>query len=62
MSKSARQQRKAEKLRLELEKAERNVQEAISVSERRRENGDEGDGQPLRSPANNGTSLSLPSP
>jgi hypothetical protein len=42
-SKLERQQRKAEKLRLELERAERKVQEAMSGSKRKRENGDEGD-------------------
>jgi hypothetical protein len=59
-SKLERQQRKAEKLRLE--KAERKVQEATSESKLKRENGDEGDGKPLRSTANNGTDLSLPTP
>ncbi|PMD25371.1 hypothetical protein NA56DRAFT_699294 [Hyaloscypha hepaticicola] len=63
-SKLERQQRKAKKLRLELEleKAERKVQEATSESKLKRENGDEGDDKPLRSTANNGTDLSLPTP
>ena len=61
-SKLERQHRKAEKLRLELEKAQRKLQEAMSGSKRKRENGDEGDGKPLRSTANNGMDLSLPTP
>ena len=43
-TKLERQQRRAEKLRLELEKAERKIQESMSGgSKRKRENGDEGD-------------------
>ena len=42
-TKLERQQRKAEKLRSELEKAERKIQDAMSGSKRKRENGDEGD-------------------
>jgi hypothetical protein len=42
-SKLERQQRKAEKLRAELEKAERKIQDSMSGGKRKRENGDEGD-------------------
>ncbi|RKF71760.1 putative ccch zinc finger protein [Golovinomyces cichoracearum] len=42
-TKLEKQQRKAEKLRLELEKAERKIQQEISGSKRKRDNGDEGD-------------------
>lgn len=42
-TKLERQQRKAEKLRLELEKAERKIKDAMSGSKRKRETGDEGD-------------------
>jgi hypothetical protein len=42
-TKLEKQQRKAEKLRLELEKAERKIQDAMSGSKRKRETGDEGD-------------------
>jgi hypothetical protein len=42
-TKLEKQQRKAEKLRRELEKAEQKIQEQISGSKRKRENGDEGD-------------------
>lgn len=42
-TKLEKQQRKAEKLRIELEKAERKIQQEIYGSKRKRENGDEGD-------------------
>lgn len=42
-TKLERQQRKAEKLRAELEKAERKIQDSMSGAKRKRENGDEGD-------------------
>lgn len=42
-TKLEKQQRKAEKLRLELEKAERKIQDAMLGSKRKRETGDEGD-------------------
>lgn len=42
-TKLERQQRKAEKLRAELEKAERRIQDSMSGSKRKRENGDDGD-------------------
>jgi hypothetical protein len=42
-TKLERQQRKAEKLRLELQKAEQKIQDAMSGSKRKRETGDEGD-------------------
>ncbi|KAM0143724.1 hypothetical protein ACHAP3_000984 [Botrytis cinerea] len=42
-TKLEKQQRKAEKLRLELEKAERKIKQEMSGGKRKRENGDEGD-------------------
>ena len=42
-TKLERQQRKAEKLRAELEKAERKIQDSMTGGKRKRENGDEGD-------------------
>jgi hypothetical protein len=42
-TKIERQQRKAEQLRLQLEKTERKIQDALSGSKRKRDNGDEGD-------------------